>query len=311
MPTSKFSFCIMNPPFGEQGVAGVFGNELDMCFTYKCANLANIIISIMPEKIDSNLKYARSLYNDKHLKSINLYNANDTFGLHSYSYSHIGIYEIINDKSFDTIHITCQDKNIDENISNDLISRKNFHIIFVKGKELVNFANRLKPLYDELKESYGTMCDDNDQFIYEENKPKGGKIKKPKQIKLERVKKYLKTGKYKYCFFKGSFNHDYDAIQIFDGDISIFNGQICWLTKKENIFNNMIYWLESPLADFWRKYYIGTGGPANCYCYSVIPALNFDQPENKFRKYVDRLNNFNEQEIEILKNYNIHNAEKL
>jgi hypothetical protein len=34
-------------------------------------------------------------------------------------------------------------------------------------------------------------------------------------------------------------------------------------------------------------------------------------PENEFKEYVDSLNNFTDKEIEELKKYKVHNADKL
>ena len=69
--------------------------------------------------------------------------------------------------------------------------------------------------------------------------------------------------------------------------------------------------MECPLFDMWRKYYFGFSKFAACLNYIHLPALNFNQPENKFKEYVDSLNKFNKKEIEELKKYKIHNANKL
>ena len=45
--------------------------------------------------------------------------------------------------------------------------------------------------------------------------------------------------------------------------------------------------------------------------YGQIPALNFEMSEDKFKEYVDSLNDFSKEDIETLKKYNVHNADKL
>ena len=165
------------------------------------------------------------------------------------------------------------------------------------------------------------MIHDTDYFIYEENQMFRGKrfgINKPDNIKLDKVKTYLKDGTYKYCLYKGSFNNAYDEVQEWKGQDpdKLFKGQICWLTNKENVKNNIKYWMECPLFDLWRIYKFSitkTGGSnaAACCKYGTIPALNFDQDETKFREYVDSLNDFTNEEIDVLIKNKIHNAEKL
>ena len=156
---------------------------------------------------------------------------------------------------------------------------------------------------------YKPLTIDNDDFIYEENHPPRGYaakvIKKTYQTKLNRVKEYLKSGKYKYCIYKGSFNND--IVKEWDGSDpdKIFKGQICWLTNKENVKNNLLYWLNCPLFNMWRETYLDRG--ANCYIYNLLPALNFNQNEKDFKEYVDSLTKFDNEDIKILKKYNIKN----
>ena len=45
--------------------------------------------------------------------------------------------------------------------------------------------------------------------------------------------------------------------------------------------------------------------------YGVIPALDFEMNESEFKKYVDSLNDFTKEEIQVLKDNKIHNADKL
>ena len=90
--------------------------------------------------------------------------------------------------------------------------------------------------------------------------------------------------------------------------------KILWLTNKENVKNNIKYWLECPLADLWRMYKFKLRPRNNIVsgCASgEIPALDFEMNEKEFKDYVDSLNNFAKDEIKILKEFNIHNADKL
>ena len=59
----------------------------------------------------------------------------------------------------------------------------------------------------------------------------------------------------------------------------------------------------------WRETYLDRG--ANCYIYNLLPALNFNQTEKDFKEYVDSLTKFDNEDIKILKEYNIKNVDKL
>ena len=59
----------------------------------------------------------------------------------------------------------------------------------------------------------------------------------------------------------------------------------------------------------WRTSYLCKG--ANCYAYNLLPGLNFNQPEEEFKEYVDSLNKFDKEDIEILKEYKIKNADEI
>ena len=163
------------------------------------------------------------------------------------------------------------------------------------------------------------MVNDHYGYIYEENRFKSaakyGIDRKSKiQNKLERVKKYLKEGTYKYCLYKGSFNNSYDEVQEWlnaeDPD-KVFTGQICWLCNDINVRNNIKYWMECTLFDLWRRYKFGSANNTPGCQYGNLPALDFEQDETKFREYVDSLNDFTNEEIDILIKNKIHNAENL
>ena len=183
--------------------------------------------------------------------------------------------------------------------------------------DLQKIVEKTNHLYKDLKNKYKTMVNDGHGFIYEENRLQRGKntygVIKKDQIKLERVKKYLKEGTYKYCLYKGSGNNDYDNVQEWKGQNpdELFNGQLCWLTNNINVKNNIKYWLECPLCDLWRKYYMNNYKMSTMCAYGHIPALNFEMNENEFKDYVDSLNKFDKEDIKILKEYKIKNADKL
>lgn len=71
--------------------------------------------------------------------------------------------------------------------------------------------------------------------------------------------------------------------------------------------------MECPLFDLWRiyKFSITKTGGSNCCKYGTLPAIDFEQDETKFRKYVDSLNDFTNEEIDILIKNKIHKAENL
>ena len=303
----KFSICLMNPPYGSQT-----GGRTNLYFTfiYKCLELSNKIIAVIPAKINAASSFGQKLFDSKHIKEIELVD-NKLFNISLRTVESTGIFNIdVNNEyeSFDIINLNGSK----EHVKYDKESRRKYTQNKKYPQGILSIIDRFENLYNELKSKYKTMCDDNDDFIYEENKAKGGLHKKEKQIKLSRVKTYLKNGEYKYCLYKGSFNHKYDEVQEFKGNYDIFNGQVCWLTNKENVKNNIKYWMESPLFDLWRQYYMGYESISlTNYFYSQMPALNFNQDEDKFKRYVNSLNNFTDTEIKELNKFGVHNADKL
>ena len=303
----KFDIILSNPPYGSQTGGQT---NLYFTFTYKYLELSNKILVVIPAKINAASSFGQKLFDSKHVKEVELVD-NKLFNISLRTVESTSIFNIdVNNKYESFYLINLNDSK--EQIKYDKESRQKY----MKNKKypsgILNIIDRFENLYNELKTKYKTMCDDNDDFIYEENKAKGGLHKKEKQIKLSRVKSYLKNGKYKYCLYKGSFNHKYDKVQEFKGNYDIFNGQVCWLTKYENVKNNIKYWMESPLFDLWRQYYMGYEGVSlTNYYYSQIPALNFNQEEDKFKKYVNSLNNFTDEEIKLMIKFNVHNADKL
>lgn len=298
----KFNICCANPPFGDQET----GTFMDIAFTSKCYEFCNVVISIFPNKIDSGNSLMTKLFDSHKLKEVELVESS-IFGIKSFVTTS-GIYTITKNETYDGFDIKFGNKIIKSGYSKD---ERTFNSrVLETNEKLGKIVSRLEPLRKKLIEENGDMCDDVNGVIYEENKAGKGK---PKQIKLERVKEYLKSEKYKYCLYKGSFNHEYDPVQEYKGGdpYKLFNGQICWLMNKENIKNNVKYWMECPLVDLWKKWHNMGSKAAGCFAWKLAPSLNFDIDEKDFKRYVDSLNDFTDEEITTLMEFNVHNADKL
>ena len=307
----KIDIILMNPPYGDPSNGGMY---LDMQFVEKCNKICNKLIVIHPaSRFISNTKIGKQNIESKHLKKLYIEEVKNIFDI-STSWKYIGIYEYDNENEYETIEV--EYNNEIQKIGLDYEERSSLFGSLGYSKEIINIFNSKKKLLKQLKEKYNTMCNDEHGFIYEENRLQRGKrwgVTKKDNHSLDRVKKYLKEGEYKYCLYKGSFNHEYDDVQEWkcQNPDELFKGQICWLTNKENVKNNIKYWLECPLCDLWRKYIFGNGGGTNGCHYGEIPAIDFEMNEDKFKEYVDSLNKFTKDEIKELKKFNIHNADKL
>lgn len=301
----KFDYIVGNPPYGTRE-----HSNLDVkCLNYVINN-ADKIIWIMPFGISSNNSDRKKFYETNYIKQIDLVNPNKAFGI-SANCKYLGIFEIDTNNKYNKINI----KDLDNNeylIENTKEGRYLCHVKTLFNDKFNNIVINLIPLYKELFKKYKRMIDDTDYFIYEENQVNRHKTGKNGQSKLERVKKYLKEGTYKYCLYKGSFNHSYDEVQEWlnteDPD-KVFNGQICWLCNDVNVRNNIKYWMESPLFDMWRKFYFGDSKPANCCIYRLLPALPFNMNEEDFQKFVNNLYIFTEEDKIELRKINIHNID--
>ena len=308
----KFDVVLMNPPYGDKSSGGMF---LDMQFVKKCNNISKMQISIHPaNRWVSNTKIGKSNAESKHLKELEILDGNKAFNI-STNWKWLGIFVYNNDVNYDTTNIIFNGSEDVLNLNYD--DRVEYWNEIMFSNKLGNIIKKTKNLYDSLKSKYKTMINDGNGFIYEENRLQRGKkkydINKKDQIGLSRVKKYLKEKTYKYCLYKGSGNHDYDEVQEWNGQDpdNTFNGQICWLTNKENVKNNIKYWLECPLCDLWRRFYMNGFKLVSMCAYGVIPALDFEMNESEFKKYVDSLNDFTKEEIQVLKYNKIHNSDKL
>ena len=300
----KFDYIIANPPYGSYKA-----NNLDVkCINYIINNAKKLVV-IMPFNINSCVASRKKLYESKHISHISLVDPYNSFNISVY-FKYLGIFEIDTTKEYDKITIVDTNKN-EFTIDNTQEGRDLCNAITIYNRDFVDVMRNTMPIYNKLHNTYKRMIDDTDYFIYEENEVGRHKTGKKYQHKLERVKKYLKEGTYKYCLYKGSGNNNYDAMQEWKGEDpdKLFNGQICWLTNKENVKNNIKYWMECPLFNMWRKYYFGFSKFAACLNYIHLPALDFEQDETKFREYVDSLNDFTNEEIDILIKNKIHNAE--
>ena len=305
----KFDIVLMNPPYGDRSNGGMF---IDMQFVEKCNQICNHQIVIHPaNRWVSNTKVGKTNAESKHLKSLTIVDANKIFNI-SVEWKYAGIFEYDNTNEYEETQIT----NLLDKIDNVRIDDRFDYFDSIKfGPDFLKIIINHKDTKKQLIEKYKTMVNDGHGFIYEENRLERGKrpygVIKNGQQSLSRVKTYLKEGKYKYCLYKGSFNNDYDEVQEWKGQDpdKLFKGQICWLTNKENVKNNIKYWLECPLCDMWRKYKFGK---TSTHCsYGNIPALDFEMDEDTFKEYVDTLNEFDKEEIKVLKKYKVHNADKL
>ena len=307
----KFDIVLMNPPYGEAVTGGMY---LDMKFVEKVNKFVNTQIVVHPAtRYISNTKLGKSNAESGHLKKLYIFDANKEFGISTF-WRYGGIYVYDNKLTYETTEVTNEINNYTKDVKLTLEDRQNYYKTVMFDFDIINIIKNKQPLYNDLMNKYNSMCHDKEnQFIYEENKMGLYGNKKKRQKKLERVKKYLKEGTYKYCLYKGSGNHNYDELKEWKGEDpdKLFNGQICWLTNKENIKNNIKYWMECPLFDMWRKYYFGFSKFAACLNYIHLPALDFEQDETKFIEYVDSLNDFTNEEIDILIKNKIHNANKL
>ena len=306
----KFDICLMNPPYGDSNNGGM---NLDLKFLWKLSKLSNKCVSIQPaNRFVSKTNMADEVMEADSFKEIEILNAKEIFNINT-SWKYVGIFIIDNLNTYNNIIVHNKLKNETIKINKDRESRENLYKVINTSSKLLNIINKLKPLYDQLIKNYGTMVNDGDDYIYEANrlKSRGQRwgVTKEDQKSLSRVKEYLKTGKYKYCIYKGSFNHSYDKPQewLNEDPDKLFKGQICWLTNKKNIKNNIIYWMECPLFDLWRKFYFGDRGDASCCTYGLVPAVDFNKNENDFKQYIDNLVKFNEDEIKILQEFNVHN----
>ena len=74
----------------------------------------------------------------------------------------------------------------------------------------------------------------------------------------------------------------------------------------------MKYWMECPLFDLWRMYKLKLRPRNNIVsgcAYGELPALDFEMNESEFKKYVDSLNDFTKEEIQVLQDNKIHNID--
>lgn len=308
----KFDIVLMNPPYSNKE------QFLDIKFVKKSNKIANYQIVVHPaKKWVSDTKLAKNNAECKHLKSLELYDASEVFNI-STQWKYIGIFEYDNNNEYEYVNVLFKDKT--ENIEyNDYEKRKTFYKTLDFSDELKNIVQKNEDLYKSLIEKNKTMVNDGKGWIYEENEFSRGKKKygvTKENMGINRVKAYLKEGEYKFCLYKGSFNHKYNEVQEWKGQDpdKLFSGQICWLTNKENVKNNIKYWLECPLADLWRRYkfkLLARDNIVSGCAYGQIPALDFDQSEDKFKEYVDSLNKFSKEDIEVMKEFNIHNVDKL
>ena len=314
----KWNYVIMNPPFnsgGERG--GEYSIESD--FVNNLNKIVDKVIAIYPfARWQKREKLSKENSTGGHLVSLDLYEANKIFDIASQYMKYVAIWYYDNTKHYDNTVVKLDDKEWNVESYNNLKNIQDcYKDILNEYKELKSLIDKRENLYNKLIKDNKTMVNDGHGFIYEENRFKHafryGVDRKPKiQKKLERVKKYLKEGTYKYCLYKNSYNGPMN-LKIYNGEDpdKLFVGQVCWLTNNKTVKNNILYWLKSPLVDLWRIEKLRTekvAADGNC---GVIPALDFEMNEKDFKEYVNSLNNFNDEEVKLLKKYNINNADKL
>ncbi len=307
----KFDVCLMNPPYGDANNGGMF---LDQQFVKRSLSFSKICVAVFPNRFASKTNIGEFLMSNRRLRSIDFYDAYDMFKINT-RWKWVGVYTYMEYPEYEKIQCTNVKGDI-ENVDRDFNSRSNYIKSFRFSKDAIQLIDKLYPLYKNLMMEYHTMVNDTEDYIYEENELSRGKklanVTKSNNVKLNRVKDYLKSGKYKYCLYTGSYNNEYKKFQEWRGEDpdKLFGGQICWLTNKQNVKDNIKYWLEYPICDFWRKFYFVDTSAKGCR-YGLIPALDFNQDTELFKEYVNDLYKFNDDEIKILKENNIHNVDLL
>ena len=313
----RYDVCLMNPPYSNTE------QYLDMKFVQKCNEIANKVISVQPaQKIILSSKTTDPLFTSLNFKEYEMFDANKAFNISStWKIGAIYVFDnLIEYKMLKTIDINGNESFINR----DTESRKTFYNMLRFNGNVNDILKRKQSLYDQLIKDHKTMVNDvDDKLVYYEQDINRGlnkfgidRSKRNNDYSLDFVKNALKNKTYKYCLYMGSYNgEDYVKPSEWKGEDpdTFFKKQICWLTNKENILHNIEYWMACPIFDLWRKVYtIGRYRVNRSGCfYGFLPALDFDKSEEEFKKYVDSLNNFTDEEIKILKDNNIHNADKL
>lgn len=318
----KFDYIVGNPPYNAGKSSGFKSGEysIESDIVNRMNKICNKQIMVYPfSRWAKREKLSKENSTSGHLISIDLYDVTETFGV-TPRWKYVGVYYYDNTIISNITKISCKNEIFKIESLNNL---QNIQLFYNKlsnpYRQLENIIDYTKALYDKLINNYKTMVNDHYGYIYEENRFKSaakyGIDRKSKiQNKLERVKKYLKEGTYKYCLYKGSFYHfnSYDEVQEWlnteDPD-KVFNGQICWLCNDANVRNNIKYWMESPLFDMWRRYYFGVISGVADGVYGNLPALPFNMDENAFKTFVNNLYIFTEEDKTILREMNIHNID--
>lgn len=314
----RWSFCLMNPPYNAPGDKFSGEASIESMFINKLNKICDNVIAVYPfARWQKREKISKENSTGGHLEEIDVYDIHDYFNVAT-QWKHLGIWKYNNIKEFDITKI------------NDFINNKNYEIqtknnldnIKKVYSEITNEFISLKPiiekykkLYDNLISNHKTMVNDYNGFVYEENRFKGARkygVNRKEKIQkdLQKVREYLKSGKYKYCIYHGSYNGPLFKTWKGEDPDKLFKGQLCWLTNSKTVKNNILYWTQSVLFNLWRTYYIGLRG-CNDGAFGNVPALDFEMNETEFKEYVDSLNNFTKEEIELLKKNNIYNADKL
>lgn len=310
----KWNYVIMNPPYNSGGE-----NNIESKIVYNLNKIVDKVIAIYPfTRWRTRVKISKENSTGGHLVSLDVYEAHKIFDIHSRFLKYVAVWYYDNTKHYDNTLVKFGNKEWNVESYNNLenIKKTSYEIEndFIELKPLIEKRN---DLYNKLLKDNKTMVNDCHGFIYEENRfnaaSKFGVDRKTKvQKKLERVKRYLNDGTYKYCLYRNSYNGILNLKEWHnENPAELFKGQLCWLTNREDVKNNIKYWMSSTLVDLWKSFYLFRSGGLNDGVLGVIPALDFEMNEKDFKEYVDSLNDFNDEEVKLLKKYNIHNADKL
>lgn len=314
----RFDVCLMNPPYNAPGDSKSGEGSIESEFINKLNKICNYVIAVYPfSRWQKREKISKENSTGGHLEEIDIYDIHNYFDVAT-QWKHLGIWKYNNVKEFENtqIHDFIKDKEYNVETKDNLDNIKKVYSEITN--ELISvkpIIEKYKKLYDDLVSKYKTMVNDGHGFIYEENRFKGASrfgINRKNKIQrdLERVRKYLKEGRYKYCLYHGSYNGPLFKEWKGEDPDKLFKGQLCWLTNSKTVQNNILYWTQSVLFNLWSAYYIGSRG-CNDGMFGYVPALDFEMNENDFKEYVDSLNDFTDEEIKILKDNKIYNADKL
>ena len=302
----RYDICLMNPPYSNKQ------QHLDAEFVEKVNDICDKQIVIHPAKRwNSDTKIAKKNAEGGHLKEIEIVNGNEAFGIAT-QWVWTGIYVYDNTATYDNVEVKFKQNEVNFD-PKDFAARDSFMKTLDIDEEVLKIAKKRDDLYDELMKN-GSMVNDTKDWVYEENDLTRGRkrfgVHKDDEIgicytRLENVKEWIKDGTYKYCIDHGSFNSPVYYIIDKDNLKEMKGTHICWLMNDKNVFDNMLYWFKSPIFNLWRFYklqLLHKRLPWSSGCaYGYLPQIDFNKPQDEFKKYVDNLGGLTEKEIKTIK----------